>query len=89
MLLLPFVENVFKHGNFAKGAGLTKIKLSVAENKIIFETSNPYKVHVKDKVKGIGIENVRKRLQHIYANRFSLEIKDEQSWYHLKLEING
>lgn len=94
MLLIPFVENAFKHG-LQGGGGHPKIsiELNIGTSGLDFRISNttgttdPLEV---DKRKGIGIENTRQRLELLYPDRHMLHIlKDKQTFIvHLKLELN-
>jgi len=90
MLLVPFVENAFKHGrkNF-KLPGIT-ITLLVTGNRLEFDirnyipTGSPMN---KDKQGGIGLDNVKKRLDMIYPGSYSLEIDQKSEEYHVHLII--
>ncbi|MCM4150454.1 GHKL domain-containing protein [Arenibacter sp. N53] len=89
MLLIPFVENAFKHGT-----GLTKdpeinISLQTFNNRLIFRVKNKYleKDKVKDKVSGIGLTNVQRRLQLLYGKNHSLAIDKTDDWFSVTLEL--
>lgn len=88
LILLPFVENAFKHGVDNKGKGRIHIRLSAEEN-IRFDVQNslqisrtPSKEH-----SGIGLENVRRRLEHGYGPDFKLTVSEENEQFHVNLEI--
>lgn len=92
LIFLPFVENSFKHG-LKSGAEhpFVKIKIEVLPDDLIFEienskgkTSDP----VDSKYKGIGIENVKKRLGLIYPGCYSLKIVNNDETYKVLLQIN-
>lgn len=90
MLLISFVENAFKHG-VKKGdnPGIT-INLEVTDNKINFEVVNFNQkgdVKNKDKTGGIGLTNVKRRLELLYHNRFTLDIKQDDNVFHVKLVL--
>jgi hypothetical protein len=91
MLLVPFVENAFKHG-----IGLVKdpyidVKLVVKDGQLLFQISNNYDRQnlSKDNNSGIGLENIRKRLNLLYAGKYRLDIIDKNNLYsaELKLEL--
>lgn len=85
MLLVPFVENAFKHGNFiSKGFNLIIIE---KDNVLKFHLENFINHHSKDSNSGIGINNVRKRLQLLYPNKNQLMIKENQDTFIVDLEI--
>lgn len=85
MLLVPFIENAFKHGDFSEKGFTLKIK---EENKVLnFHLHNYKKEKVKDSVSGIGIENVKKRLAILYPQHH-LAITETLSEFVVNLEIN-
>ena len=89
MIFIPFVENAFKHGSkIEKGSGIT-LKLAVEEKKILFKVINikAKRDIQKDAEKGIGLENVRMRLELQYPEKYDLRIKDEGERYEVYLEI--
>jgi len=95
MLFLPFVENSFKHG-LKSGAqnAYVKILITVLEYDLIFEIENTKgnAPSVADlKYKGVGIENVKKRLDLIYPGRHKLKIDDYNEIFkvHLQLPLKG
>lgn len=81
MLLLPLIENAFKHGvDSTVGDSYIKASLSKSGNKLLFTCENTFKEpKVKNsKVGGIGIQNVRKRLELLYPSRHSLDIEKQE-----------
>ncbi len=93
MLLIPFIENAFKHSNIEKIEN-TYIKIAITsnENSINFTVENTFSEFktTKDTVGGIGIKNVEKRLAILYANNhtFTLQKKDNVFSVQLKLTSN-
>ena len=76
MLLLPFVENAFKHSNIESKSGFITIELSSEENELTFLCSNSYNsMKSVDENGGIGIENIKRSLHLIYP-KHKLTIKD-------------
>jgi two-component system LytT family sensor kinase len=91
LLLIPFIENCFKHSNHdEKEKGWIDIKLKAADGKLylICANSMPEKTITKDKTGGVGMENVQKRLALLYPDRHTLSIKYDQQTYTATLEIN-
>jgi len=91
LIFLPFVENSFKHG-LKSGAEnpFVKIKIDVSPNELIFEIENSKgktSEIIDSKCKGIGIENVKKRLGLIYPNQHSLSILDTENIFKVILQI--
>ena len=92
LLFLPFVENSFKHG--MKGGAndaFVNIKVEVAEKVLHFEVENSKgqaNDPLSDKYHGIGIENVRKRLEMIYPNQHTLKISDNKETFKVLLQLH-
>ncbi|KFF14561.1 histidine kinase [Chryseobacterium soli] len=86
MLIVPFVENAFKHGDFI-GKGFI-LRVSDTDKILHFYLHN-YKKNqrMKDTASGIGIENVKKRLEILYAKKHELYIKDLESEFIVDLRI--
>ncbi len=92
MLLMPFVENCFKHGlNKLTTGGWVSIILTVEEGILHAEISNNIKPETTnyeaDKVGGIGIVNVKKRLKILYPAKHKLLISDTNHIYKIELEL--
>ena len=90
MLLLPFIENSFKHSNFENSAkGWIKISILVNENHLIMRLENSANLCAgkKDGIGGVGMENVKKRLSLIYPNEHTLSIRQDQEKYSVLLDI--
>lgn len=67
LLLMPIIENVFKHG-----AGFASISLLATENNITLQTSNGIGTKPVVATGGIGLANLERRLTHLYPNRYQL-----------------
>ena len=93
LLFLPFIENSFKHGisNNIHDA-YVHINLEVEDNDILFQIENtkPEKVPVRihKKSGGIGLKNVRRRLDILYPGQYELEINDNPNTYNIELKLN-
>ena len=101
MLLIPFVENAFKHGTSyvtkAPGSDLVlyniaeiNIDLTAEKNELKFSVQNRYTenpTESKDKTSGIGLNNVKRRLDLLYGNRYSLHIEKKDGWFITSLQI--
>ncbi len=91
LLLVPFVENAFKHGLSSKGDGYIHLDTTVRKNELNFQITNPI-VEKKESLKkhpGIGLDNVKKRLQLLYPNQHHLNISDFKGEFkvHLTIEL--
>lgn len=90
MLLIPFVENAFKHGTGMIEDAQINIELKVEKSRLQFFVSNrfnPVSIEVKDKTSGIGLTNVTRRLNLLYGKNHTLEIRKENGWFSIILEI--
>lgn len=90
MLLVPFVENAFKHGVGLVEKPYIDIVLQIRERQLSFAVANNYsgRDHSKDKSHGIGLENVRNRLKLLYPGKYKLVIDDNGGIYTVKLNID-
>jgi two-component sensor histidine kinase len=89
LLLIPFVENAFKHGLDSKGEGYIHVNFRVGDAELHFCIENPIleKEESWKKHPGIGLDNVRKRLQLLYPGRHRLEISDSNRIFKIELII--
>ncbi|KAA5541302.1 sensor histidine kinase [Adhaeribacter rhizoryzae] len=93
MLLIPFIENAFKHGISFREPSHIKITLEVRENTLYFDVYNskhpkPQNDPEKDK-SGIGLNNVKQRLQLLYPTKHELIIREtgKEFFVHLTLKL--
>jgi len=88
LLLVPFVENAFKYGVCINKRSLIDISLFVENEHLVFTISNKIYSHLKsnEQQNGIGLINVKKRLELIYPNSYRLEI-NETDRYSVRLEL--
>lgn len=90
MLLIPFVENAFKHGNKnVTSPGIT-IHLFIEPDRIIFDVTNYLRKGnaLKDTTNGIGLNNIRRRMNLLYPGKHSLKIRQDQDLFYIQLIIN-
>lgn len=93
MLLLPFVENSFKHGvGKHRNEAWIEIDLAVQSSNIIFAVKNsqPNSDLIKSETisGGIGVTNVKKRLILLYPDKFALNIENMDKVFRVNLELN-
>jgi len=92
MLLIPFVENAFKHGMNPNKVSQLKIDISAKDNRIQFVIENSidgnFEAYYKEKGFGIGIENVKSRLKHIYPDRHTISIAKTNAKFIVILTID-
>jgi len=90
MLLIPFIENAFKHGNLIDGFLSIDIRILVIENQLKFSIGNSFlDQNEPSKKQGIGLENIRKRLDLNYKDNYQLDIKKEHNWFAVDLRISN
>ncbi|MBK5272272.1 MAG: histidine kinase [Bacteroidia bacterium] len=91
MLLIPFVENAFKHGTGIIENAQISIQLKTEKDKLLFTVKNKYdpsSAEIKDKTSGIGLTNVKRRLNLLYGSKHSLLINQKDNWFTVSLQIN-
>ena len=86
LLLITFVENAFKHGDLRQP---TLIRLRITEGKLEYLVSNAVGRKQRDGTGGIGLENLRKRLELMYPGRHSLKVGQEGNDFAAVLTIDG
>jgi len=86
LLLIPFVENAFKHGDLQQAS--LSIILQSDGKKISFYCTNRKGQQQKDPGGGIGLENVKRRLSLLYPGRHVFLIEDGPVNFSVKLELN-
>jgi sensor histidine kinase YesM len=91
LLMIPFVENCFKHGaSVMRGQQWIKLTILIKEDQLYFNLSNskpPQGIDTNNK-KGIGLENVQKRLQLVYPDNHFLKIESTNDTYIVQLKVS-
>src|SRR5688572_11345137 len=88
LLLLPFVENSFKHGVSEQlDQCWINIHVHVENNYFNFQVSNSRTQRNENTSGGLGMANVQRRLRLLYPNTHSLTITEENEIYAVKLEL--
>lgn len=88
MLLIPFVENAFKHGVGLVKDPIIDIDLKFSGEEMVFKVRNkitPEGATEKDNNSGIGLQNVRRRLELLYPDAHRLELKRTDEWFEADL----
>ena len=91
LLFISFIENAFKHGVSYLNDTEINIKLYEMNGKVMFCCDNtvPEKPDVTNKEGGVGLTNVRRRLDLLYGSNYSLKIYEEDQRYCVTLIIPG
>jgi hypothetical protein len=91
MLFIPFVENAFKHCNNKNTQNAIRITFSIDNNIVNFECINLFdktQKITKDKASGIGLNIIKRRLEIIYPDKHTLNIKEEIGTFKVTLSVN-
>jgi len=91
LLLLPFVENSFKHGaSGTTGDVLISIRIFLRNNQLAFTVKNTVDsdANTNGANGGIGLRNVKRQLDLLYAERYSLSTVREGGFYVAELRLN-
>ena len=89
MLIIPFVENAFKHG-VTKSMEKSWIKISIEENEQMLDivvSNSESQNAIKSTAGGIGLVNVKKRLDLLFNNKYQLDISEKNNRYDVFLSI--
>ena len=89
MIFVTFVENAFKHGVSYKKFSSIEIKLTQKENVVTFMCRNTKSDRTEHVGSGIGLENVRRRLDLLYSDNYTLNIENSDETYNVELIIPG
>lgn len=87
LLLIAFIENAFKHGVANDADTAIKLLIRVDEAKLYFFIENKKHNDNRDASGGIGLSNVKRRLDLLYPRKYSLEIRDEIDTYTCELSL--
>jgi len=90
LLLIPFVENCFKHGaSIMRGQQWINLKIDIRNNQLDFQLSNSKPVQtISGNKKGIGLANVQKRLQLLYPGKHYMKTESANDTFNVHLQID-
>ena len=93
LLLFPFVENSFKHGASKMISGIwIRIRVLTSKGEISFEIENSKFQEAKENAVpagGVGLANVKKRLEILYPRQHSLVIREDETTFSVSLNIQS
>lgn len=89
LLLMPFVENSFKHlSHFSGKKNLIRIDADRSNGEFSFSVANTVEyTSTKDTVGGIGLKNVKRRLELLYPGKYQLQVKEENEQFKINLKL--
>ena len=89
LILIPFIENAFKHGVNAEENSDIKIIIAVSQNDLLLIVSNNkvFRAQNDENRSGLGVQNTKGRLQLLYPGRHTLVIDDNNNTFAVSLDI--
>lgn len=89
LLLISFIENAFKYGTDYLGKTSITIQISIENQKLLLNSSNYVSKNEKNRTSsGIGLQNIKSRLNLLYPNSHSLKIEESDKLYSVELVLN-
>ena len=88
MLLIPFVENAFKHGDIVNGSLKVTIDIKTEDDVLFFRIENT-SIKENKTNNGIGLENITKRLEMLFANSYTLKTNQTANYFKVELTIRN
>ena len=89
LILIPFVENAIKHGVLDDPGSPVHIRLHIAGEQLQFEVENQRSDGNKDATTGIGLPNLRRRLELLYPERHTLQVDSAGAQFTTSLRLVG
>lgn len=86
-LLLPILENSFKHANLKSKSNPFNLKIKKQTDGILVQSSNEIVKQSKDKVGGIGLENLRKRLALLFEKEISFKVEQKDQVFSIEIAL--
>ncbi|HYC30159.1 MAG TPA: histidine kinase, partial [Chitinophagaceae bacterium] len=87
-VLITIVENAFKHGDLKDQSNPIEIELEVKGKRLTFHCKNKKKAGPKELSTGVGLDNIRKRLDLAYGRNYSFDIRNDAEFYTTELIID-
>lgn len=87
LILVTFIENAFKHGVSYQHDSFIEVKTTVESNRLLFSCRNSKADKPNEEKGGVGLDNVRKRLDLLYNRDYTLHILNETDVYTVELNI--
>lgn len=93
LLFIPFVENAVKHNTDSENASFVRLFFKISDNRLLFSCENsipaPKEQGKDNRTGGLGLKNIRRRLELLFPGRHHLEIIENKQSYtvHLQLEL--
>ncbi len=89
LLFISFIENAFKYGTDYNGKTMVKINLSIKDTSIHLQVINHIGTYkAKSESSGVGLENIKNRLNYLYPDSHILKINNNEKIYDVDLTLN-
>jgi sensor histidine kinase YesM len=89
LLLITFVENAFKHGKLNDNESPLQIDLGIQHSEIRFSVRNNKDAGIKERSSGIGLQNLRSRLELAYPGKYQLNIENRHETFYTDLRLKS
>ena len=87
LLLFPLIENAAKHGILNDAQKPVDLEIKTSDNSLQFTIQNYKNSYLKDVQGGIGVQNVRKRLDLLYGVSYTLDVRETEDKYFVDLHL--
>ena len=87
LMLISFIENAFKHGISYQHDSFVDVKVHLENDELLFTCRNSKAEKPNQEKGGVGLANVKKRLDLLFGDTYSLQIKDEPDIYIVELKL--
>ena len=87
LMLITFIENAFKHGISYQHESFVHVKAAIKNGRLHFECHNSKADKPNEEKGGVGLANVKQRLNLLFGENYTLNIQDEPDTYNVELEI--
>ena len=90
LILISFVENIFKHGILNDCNDPAIVHINIENNNLTFYSRNKINQRAKNNTSGIGLPNVKRRLELLYPGKYDFKITKDETHYsiHLNIQLN-
>jgi len=86
-LLFPLVENAFKHGDLAREYDQAVLSITTTDSVLDIQCKNRKAQRNKDQIGGIGLQNVKERLDLLYAGQASIDIEEDFDYFTVRIKL--
>jgi len=87
LLYISFIENAFKHGVSYRSDSLIYVAMQVEDGSLVFTCSNSNNGKSEEQHRGIGLDNIQKRLKLLYGDKYTLSINESSDSFNVLLII--